>query len=167
MPCLLRGKLRGCAGQFFILTYLAVFLMVFSSIRRHTRYWRDWSSDVCSFDLSPSASAYQAQFLGPAGPFNLPGTEQVRLLWTSLGQARRRPQQVPVRGGRPLAVLAEVLIPGGHQDRLHEATRFGGVTVEVPARGAGAPARRLHGLHGLDETPFVLGRNRVDDRDQH
>src|SRR3712207_8365149 len=25
----------------------------FSSRRRHTRYWRDWSSDVCSSDLSP------------------------------------------------------------------------------------------------------------------
>src|SRR3712207_3474328 len=24
----------------------------FSSRRRHTRYWRDWSSDVCSSDLS-------------------------------------------------------------------------------------------------------------------
>src|SRR3712207_8840796 len=23
----------------------------FSSKRRHTRYWRDWSSDVCSSDL--------------------------------------------------------------------------------------------------------------------
>src|SRR5258707_6583704 len=23
----------------------------FSSRRRHTRYWRDWSSDVCSSDL--------------------------------------------------------------------------------------------------------------------
>src|SRR6476620_12758319 len=25
----------------------------FSSRRRQTRYWRDWSSDVCSSDLSP------------------------------------------------------------------------------------------------------------------
>src|SRR3712207_9515380 len=25
--------------------------MFFSSRRRHTRYWRDWSSDVCSSDL--------------------------------------------------------------------------------------------------------------------
>src|ERR1035437_2769886 len=24
---------------------------LFSSRRRHTRYWRDWSSDVCSSDL--------------------------------------------------------------------------------------------------------------------
>src|SRR3712207_8890081 len=27
----------------------------FSSRRRHTRYWRDWSSDVCSSDLSDYA----------------------------------------------------------------------------------------------------------------
>src|SRR3712207_3289824 len=26
----------------------------FSSRRRHTRYWRDWSSDVCSSDLCPA-----------------------------------------------------------------------------------------------------------------
>src|SRR3712207_8907318 len=29
---------------------LSVFFF-FSSRRRHTRYWRDWSSDVCSSDL--------------------------------------------------------------------------------------------------------------------
>src|SRR3712207_8042387 len=28
-----------------------VFIFFFSSRRRHTRYWRDWSSDVCSSDL--------------------------------------------------------------------------------------------------------------------
>src|SRR3712207_6965393 len=27
-------------------------LFFFSSRRRHTRYWRDWSSDVCSSDLA-------------------------------------------------------------------------------------------------------------------
>src|SRR3712207_9208070 len=31
------------------------FFFFFSSRRRHTRYWRDWSSDVCSSDL-PCAS---------------------------------------------------------------------------------------------------------------
>src|SRR5215217_9159445 len=29
------------------------FFFFFSSRRRHTRYWRDWSSDVCSSDLTP------------------------------------------------------------------------------------------------------------------
>src|SRR5215203_5697798 len=28
-----------------------MFFFFFSSRRRHTRYWRDWSSDVCSSDL--------------------------------------------------------------------------------------------------------------------
>src|SRR3712207_9487600 len=27
-------------------------MFFFSSRRRHTRYWRDWSSDVCSSDLT-------------------------------------------------------------------------------------------------------------------
>src|SRR3712207_5447153 len=30
-----------------------MFFFFFSSRRRHTRYWRDWSSDVCSSDLDP------------------------------------------------------------------------------------------------------------------
>src|SRR5258707_5944934 len=32
----------------------------FSSRRRHTRYWRDWSSDVCSSDLSWTGTNYPA-----------------------------------------------------------------------------------------------------------
>src|SRR3712207_9508877 len=29
----------------------SILFFFFSSRRRHTRYWRDWSSDVCSSDL--------------------------------------------------------------------------------------------------------------------
>src|SRR5258707_15721720 len=35
-------------------------LCFFSSRRRHTRYWRDWSSDVCSSDLKRLASIFYA-----------------------------------------------------------------------------------------------------------
>src|SRR3712207_7290427 len=31
-----------------------IYYFFFSSRRRHTRYWRDWSSDVCSSDLFQS-----------------------------------------------------------------------------------------------------------------
>src|SRR3712207_5473311 len=31
---------------------VVVFVFFFSSRRRHTRYWRDWSSDVCSSDVT-------------------------------------------------------------------------------------------------------------------
>src|SRR3712207_7800109 len=30
---------------------IVILFFFFSSRRRHTRYWRDWSSDVCSSDL--------------------------------------------------------------------------------------------------------------------
>src|SRR3712207_8541188 len=33
----------------------------FSSRRRHTIYWRDWSSDVCSSDLSGPADGLVAE----------------------------------------------------------------------------------------------------------
>src|SRR5258707_9685653 len=33
-------------------TGVQTFVFFFSSRRRHTRYWRDWSSDVCSSDLT-------------------------------------------------------------------------------------------------------------------
>src|SRR3712207_7601951 len=39
---------------FCVLNFLlcvCFFVFFFSSRRRHTRYWRDWSSDVCSSDL--------------------------------------------------------------------------------------------------------------------
>src|SRR5258707_6656665 len=36
-------------------------IFFFSSRRRHTRYWRDWSSDVCSSDLTPITEAHNRQ----------------------------------------------------------------------------------------------------------
>src|SRR3712207_7144008 len=40
----------------------------FSSRRRHTRYWRDWSSDVCSSDLEVHAlQVVDDDVGGPAG----------------------------------------------------------------------------------------------------
>src|SRR3712207_8080177 len=46
----------------------------FSSRRRHTRYWRDWSSDVCSSDLAQSGTEHstppEAPRIGP-GPYGI------------------------------------------------------------------------------------------------
>src|SRR5438128_8222785 len=41
------------------LMYFHAYIFFFSSRRRHTRCYRDWSSDVCSSDLSRAASAYE------------------------------------------------------------------------------------------------------------
>src|SRR5207245_7453485 len=47
-----------------------MFCFFFSSRRRHTRCYRDWSSDVCSSDLSFSALAAYPKNAGRLGPSN-------------------------------------------------------------------------------------------------
>src|SRR3712207_8039073 len=44
--------------------FFDLFFFFFSSRRRHTRYWRDWSSDVCSSDLLFLVVASNRQLLG-------------------------------------------------------------------------------------------------------
>src|SRR5882757_10756805 len=62
--------------MFFVFYYINISLFCFfffSSRRRHTRYWRDWSSDVCSSDLAavpadaPLVIAPGARVLVPTG----------------------------------------------------------------------------------------------------
>src|SRR3712207_9352012 len=53
-------------------------IFFFSSRRRHTRYWRDWSSDVCSSDLWASPRTTRPETPSPcAGPI------RVRARWRS------------------------------------------------------------------------------------
>src|ERR1035437_1731415 len=53
MACGRRGCSARRAGALF-----------FSSRRRHTRYWRDWSSAVCSSDLTPMETRERYRDLG-------------------------------------------------------------------------------------------------------
>src|SRR3712207_9472964 len=51
----------------------------FSSRRRHTRYWRDWSSDVCSSDLFRIGNISASCVVGPdAGGFQPPHKQRQR-----------------------------------------------------------------------------------------
>src|SRR3712207_9564580 len=77
--------MRGTRGQ--------VEEYVMSSRRRHTRYWRDWSSDVCSSDLGADAGGLPGE---PALPD--PRPRGARLL-RQLAPALRLPAR-PARLGR-------------------------------------------------------------------
>src|SRR3712207_1989814 len=48
------GESRSVSHDYCAVYFLS-FVFFFSSRRRHTRYWRDWSSDVCSSDLKANA----------------------------------------------------------------------------------------------------------------
>src|SRR3712207_7136249 len=72
----------------------------FSSRRRHTRYWRDWSSDVCSSDLraarfSSSSSAERT----PAGDGSI--WREIAVL-TAKNRAGMAEHRRDVGGGRDL-----------------------------------------------------------------
>src|SRR3712207_5489230 len=72
-------------------------MFFFSSRRRHTRYWRDWSSDVCSSDLGDERRL--------AG--QLAGRLVVRQVAVGL-QAHRR-----LIAGRGLVAVGGLLLGGG------------------------------------------------------
>src|SRR5258707_10769123 len=62
----------------------------FSSRRRHTRYWRDWSSDVCSSDLDMAChrSQFYKDITIPFYGYNRPGaviSEGIRENWWRQG----------------------------------------------------------------------------------
>src|SRR5947209_13691633 len=70
-------------------------IFFFSSRRRHTRYWRDWSSDVCSSDLIARGEKVLA-----CAPSNL----AVDNLLERLVHAREK----AIRLGHPARVLPEL-----------------------------------------------------------
>src|SRR5260370_41894578 len=96
-------------------SYVTSMFFFFSSRRRHTRFKCDWSSDVCSSDLT-----------GPAALF-LVGGDPV----PSLGSYGRQPEQVAGCLGQPLpAVLADVDADGlGVQEPQAAQRRAAVVTV--------------------------------------
>src|SRR5438445_7358761 len=66
--------------------YFCYFFFFFSSRRRHTRYWRDWSSDVCSSDLDTLRGNRQTR-----------PTETRTHIRTLPPQIRKRPSREMVR----------------------------------------------------------------------
>src|SRR5438445_12347557 len=70
----------------------------FSSRRRHTRYWRDWSSDVCSSDLQQFARELGAVWAG--GSEELPTEElDAAILFAPVGSLVPLALRAVARGG--------------------------------------------------------------------
>src|SRR3712207_9086213 len=67
-------------------------MVFFSSRRRHTRYWRDWSSDVCSSDLDDVARGGEWwRDPNASGPFVVEAWEpEVELRLGKIGRAACR-----------------------------------------------------------------------------
>src|SRR3712207_1882953 len=110
---------------------MLIVMFFFSSRRRHTRYWRDWSSDVCSSDLRPGPVARRhREAVLAQQPHVLPERQAA--------QAGEQPV-----GEEDAELLGRVRRPaaGGNGHRTPPGTR--GVTA-TPATAGGPGAGRLH-----------------------
>src|SRR5215217_9590827 len=107
---------------------LYCFFFFFSSRRRHTRYWRDWSSDVCSSDLVHEWSR-------PGG---------------ALAQSARRWRDWPAglrhRGGTALLRRHTPLAPTGTYGKKNNQKRESQHEVQRTGTSPDRPAVALPGL---------------------
>src|ERR671913_244841 len=107
--------------------WLAFFFFFFSSRRRHTRYWRDWSSDVCSSDLRVEPVAR------PRALTSLNSAAHCALV-SGGGAAERNCEELCTRNGRTLPT--------------HPVGSSSGVPVVGDSSGCQCPTSEL-GTHAL------------------
>src|SRR5258707_9169960 len=91
---------------------LSLLFFFFSSRRRHTRYWRDWSSDVCSSDLSMSDAHVVEILLVEDNP------DDLELTLRSLHTAKLSNRIEIARDGAE--ALEFIFCEGAHADRRIE-----------------------------------------------
>src|SRR5215217_5424711 len=116
--------------------YGCYFCFFFSSRRRHTRYWRDWSLDVCSSDLRADISQTR-----PARSRPLPQENGRREagLWAPNKKAGVKPAFV-------VSIRSAASIPGGSSSTptkpvVHADLGSVLVVAETPAGDIGRPCR--------------------------
>src|SRR3712207_8943512 len=74
----------------------------FSSRRRHTRYWRDWSSDVCSSDLLRGIQDGHPAGVGPNAVLSVPdGVARAMAEHYVVDETDTRTRELPIIGACP------------------------------------------------------------------
>src|SRR5690606_1285904 len=150
-----------------------------SSRRRHTRFSRDWSSDVCSSDLTyrrAEIPAVTVQIMSASGQIGQPARPgRLRLRQCTLSHAAAAAAKPPRCGRSPVPVPAvpgflrftadidlhqNVQIRHGIRALLAEATgNFVAVDGFHPVKMPGHQARFI-GLQRADKMPFNIAQMR-------
>src|SRR3712207_6025159 len=106
----------------------------FSSRRRHTRYWRDWSSDVCSSDLT--AWSWRSALSLGGGPLvdDGPGDAGDLVVGQADGALGVDPVDDRVEAAHRVGATGGRVVVGGVVERLDQGAG-GRVAVEPLAPG--------------------------------
>src|SRR3712207_1931248 len=105
----------------------------FSSRRRHTRYWRDWSSDVCSSDLvGPEGGSVQVTE-GAVEVSTLDGGASDLVRPGDIAQVGASDlYRLTVEGGESKVIRSERAPAEGTQPAEPKATAYSGPAAEPP-----------------------------------
>src|SRR6185295_3842890 len=161
-----------------------IFFFFFSSRRRHTGYWRDWSSDVCSSDLT--AFGLQAEgrrhrrkarverhhldfeaallflvgeFLPDADGGGIGGIGESDLVMVIVGGARPEADGVDRRGIRPVFTLGgEFGLMAVDPRLVIGAVDAGNAIKRVVLRDRSADEAALEDVRAADRGPVRLRR---------
>src|SRR3712207_5931983 len=117
--------------------------LIFSSRRRHTRYWHDWSSDVCSSDLES-----EANFISVRGP---------ELLSKWVGESERGIREIfrRARQAAPCVVFFDEI------DSIAPTRGMGGDSM-VTERVVSQLLTELDGIQALSGVVVIAATNRAD-----
>src|SRR5581483_6911464 len=119
------------------------FYFFFSSRRRHTRYWRDWSSDVCSSDLA-SRGAREVGAVDPDEDDVLTGRGGGIVQRLRLELAVDAPRRPEVQDDDLAAVRREVECAGAREERqLHLGLRHDMAVVDLRGDPAAVAVRHV------------------------
>src|SRR5690606_4279717 len=111
----------------------------FSSRRRHTRFSRDWSADVCSSDLGRRRDRRHRRPAGAAPARGRSMSDDRTLALAGLAQALKQVRRIAETGQADAAVLATSLESVFHTDAPSVEAVYGGVDGVRPG------LRLLHG----------------------
>src|SRR3712207_1959525 len=128
-----------------------VLFFFFSSRRRHTRYWRDWSSDVCSSDLA---------IAGEAGvPFYAVSGSDFVQVYVGVGAARIRDlfKKAKKQGGKAVIFIDEIDAIGKKRD----GSKSGGSSDEKD-QTLNALLTEMSGFNEKEGIIVIAATNRLD-----